>query len=1054
MNERVKADRHSRKDRQPKAAARCRTSRRRPVEEMNPHEKRTAMIEKPGFTFLLLGVFLPAAALLAEYSTHYLARHYFDPFPTLYHFVLFSLIPLSNLLAWLSVRANVSALYSVTALASGMSLGVCILYTLMLLPLTGNMIFLLPMGALGIAPLVAIPFCLHAGNIICGLASRQDSFFDAHQVKHLGHVIILLMVVAVELPSTLTRIHLSEAVSKASPSESSRAIDWLRSWGSREVLLRACYERSGRATDIVGSLYEHQHPVGIEQARRVYYLVTGTPFNSVEIPGSFRATIQHAGLIDDPAQLNANADDEFDLDADIAGEKVSGVARGLRATASRLRGSVYPDAGLASLDWNFSFANVSKVPREARAKIILPDGAVVTKATMWIDGVERQATIMPRHQARATYETAVREHKRDPLLVSTAGKDTVLVQCYPVLAGSDTKLSLHIVAPLAGGDQEQSLTMPAFAERNFGFSEGCRVDIASRQPITILGAALKDTALEGAHALTGELPNSLLSRFEAVLKAENGNTSVAFTDPISHKTRVLRTDLARLSLRKPENLVIVIDKSNAMQPYMSAVAAGLAGLDREIVESIVVIQDNDHKIYSRQEGNLESALASLKNDPCRGGQIDSTFLARAIAYPSYLGLTKAPDILWIHASQPVAVESDTATVNYTLANGSARLWDLQVASGPNALLSDNNYSDHINRVPRAGRLEDDIKNLFRLWAGPSPADRSPVEIGDQQRAFELAQIAANQEVLALYLRGADWQAGELARKYHLITPATSAVVTDDEILRKYERSRSDGPDSDSSMIMGVNTAGTIRIKNPVDAILAPHIAKLDSLSMAAGSAGGMGDDYKYRDLSKDFEAKMAVSGESYRESGGGSYAEPAEVVSGELAREPGKKRNEFSSDRAMPTALCPPPAMCEASDEGSVTARGVSMEGMAKKEMAMPARRAKTSSDSLYLNSQNQVLMDGDEARSASGWSNAPTLQGATNGTLGPQEETTVEQEVKQASGMDRGFCGTPAERCSTGDCSPLRALFYLVLIPACMIVSFLALRSILGQREDKRDSW
>ncbi|MGD9681026.1 MAG: VIT domain-containing protein [Candidatus Obscuribacterales bacterium] len=1042
MNERVKADRHSRKDRQPKASARCR-SQKRPVEEMNPHEKRASMIEKPGFTFLLLGVFLPAAALLTEYATHYLARHYFDPFPTLYHFLLFSLVPISNLLAWLSVRANVSALYSVTALASGMSLGVCILYTLMLLPLAGQLVFLMPAGALGIAPLLAIPFCLHAGNIICGLASRQDSFFDAHQVKHLGHVIILLMVVAVELPSTLTRIHLSEAVSRNS-SESVRAVDWLRSWGSREVLLRACYERSGRATDIVGSLYEHQHPVSIDQARRVYYMVTGTPFNSVEIPGSFRATIQHAGLIDDPAQLNANADDEFDLDADIAGEKVSGVARGLRATASSLKGKVYPEASYASLDWNFSFANVSRVPREARAKIILPDGAVVTKATMWIDGVERQATIMPRGQARATYETAVREHKRDPLLVSTAGKDIVLVQCYPVLAGSDTKLSLHIVAPLAGDKNKQSLTMPAFAERNFGFSEACKVDIGSRQPLTILGATLKDNALGGAHALTGELPNSLLSRFETVLEAEGGNTSVAFNDPVSHNARVLRTDLARLALRKPDNLVIVIDKSNAMQPYMEAVATGLAGLDREIVESIVVIQDNDHKIYSRQENNLDSALASLKNEPCRGGQIDSTFLARALAYPSYLGLTEAPDILWIHASQPIAGEADATNINFTIANGSPRLWDLQVASGPNAVLSDSNYSDHINRVPREGKLEDDIKNLFRLWAGPAPADQSPpanipVEIKNPEKAFELAQIVANQEVLALYLRGATWQAGELARQYHLITPATSAVVTDEEILKKYEPSRSDIPTSDSSVIMGVNTAGKLRFKNPVDAILAPHIAKLDSLSMAAGSAGGSGDDYSSAyNPSKDYEMKMGVSEEPARELAG----RPSQPTSGLIP-----------APASSPVASYGDTGASGGPGEGAV-GRSLRMEGLEKKEMEMPRRRAKTSSDSLYLNSKNKVLMEADEAQSGAEWSMAPTLQGATNGTIGPQEEAGFEQELNEKAGLKQNFCATPAERCGTGNCSNLRALFYLVLIPACMIVSFLALRAILGRREDTGDGW
>ncbi|MCA9804781.1 MAG: hypothetical protein KC777_22575, partial [Cyanobacteria bacterium HKST-UBA02] len=130
--------------------------------------------------------------------------------------------------------------------------------------------------------------------------------------------------------------------------------------------------------------------------------------------------------------------------------------------------------------------------------------------------------------------------------------------------------------------------------------------------------------------------------------------------------------------------------------------------------------------------------------------------------------------------------------------------------------------------------------------------------------------------------------------------------------------------------------------------------------------------------------------------------------------------------------------------------RSLRMEGLAeKKEMAMPRRRAKTSSDSLYLNSQNKVLMEADEAQSgAEEWSMSPTLQGATNGTIAPQEEIPMDQGLKQ------NFCATPAERCGTGNCSPLRTLFYLVLVPACMIFAFLALRAILGRREDTRDGW
>ena len=90
--------------------------------------------------------------------------------------------------------------------------------------------------------------------------------------------------------------------------------------------MRACYERSGRATDILGSLYESAHPFNVDQARRVFYQVRGKPFNAVPIPSSARATIQHTGAVEDPAGVNAGVEDEFDLDTDIAGEVVSGVA--------------------------------------------------------------------------------------------------------------------------------------------------------------------------------------------------------------------------------------------------------------------------------------------------------------------------------------------------------------------------------------------------------------------------------------------------------------------------------------------------------------------------------------------------------------------------------------------------------------------------------------------------------------------------------------------------------------------------------------------------------
>ena len=91
-------------------------------------------------------------------------------------------------------------------------MGVACLYTLMFLPLTPMACLFslaLGFGLLGLAPLLSLPCNWISGKTVCHLAARKITYFNAHQVEHLGHMIILVMVIAIELPSTLTRINLS-----------------------------------------------------------------------------------------------------------------------------------------------------------------------------------------------------------------------------------------------------------------------------------------------------------------------------------------------------------------------------------------------------------------------------------------------------------------------------------------------------------------------------------------------------------------------------------------------------------------------------------------------------------------------------------------------------------------------------------------------------------------------------------------------------------------------------------------------------------------------------
>lgn len=827
-----------------------------------PQKQEEKPLFKPGFFSLVFGVLLPIAAVVFETQTHYMAQTNFDPFPSGFHVVLFLLIPLSNFLAWLAVRYNLKAIYSIMALASGMAMGVGILYSLMLLPMTPMFAFMIfaIVGLLGLSPLFSLPVSMVSGKTICQLADKEGTFFDAHQLKHLGHLIILVMVISIELPSTLTRINLGLADSSDSKEAQKQAIVWLREWGNREVLLRACYERSGRATDILGSLAENMHPVGVERARQIYYQVAGVAFNSVPIPPSFRGTIQHAGLIDDPAGLNGNVKDEFDLDPDIAGELVSGVARGLSASQSSLTG-LLSDDDTASLDWTFTFENVSDLPREARAKIVLPPDAVVTRATLWLDDYEKETTIMPRGLARETYQQSVISHKRDPLLVSMAGKDTVLVQCYPVVKGTLTKIRLHITAPLQViNDKDDALMLPTFDERNFAVSKPYDVSLISRSSLSI--PALNHggaPVVAKTPNLKATIDNSMLARFAAVVHMDRTasapwrsqpSRSISASDTASSTTTQNAVPTTKPASFK-RGIFIILDQSSAMSAYIKDVIKGLQSAPDAPISVVTVVDGNQVLCANAKPSDkaFQNMLANLEKTPCQGGQCDQSALSQALYASLYIEASSRnynymqqprvnahSDVLWIHAAQPMT-EGTTDGIDNLLSQMSAGgpvLYDLQVASGPNALLTDSYRFAALARVPRTGALAEDISRFFKRWSDGSLL-KPEATIGPpngKKSSKERAELDAYKQSIRLFQQGDKFAAYNVALQYHLVTPISSAVVAEDIPLKikpmaeleKEKPQRFDMPNPSASVQ---------KMRSEIN-------RQLDSLSAAAGSASGGG----------------------------------------------------------------------------------------------------------------------------------------------------------------------------------------------------------------------
>ncbi len=738
--------------------------------------------KKHGRLFLFCGVLLPLAAMAFELITHFCAQHYFDPFPSANHVVLFTLIPLSNYLAWLSGRKDMSAHFGFMSLISGMAMGIGCLYALMFMPLTAtSAIYTLffGFGLLGLAPLLSVPCTWLGGKTVCRLATRRKTFFDSHQVEHIGHLIVLCMVIAIEFPSTATRINLSKAAEGNAP-----AISWLRQFGSEEVMLRACYERSGRATDILGSMYEGGHPLSIEKARAIFYQVTGKPFNSVPIPSSARATIQHAGLVDDPAAVNAGVQDEFDLDADIAGENVSGAARGLSVSGASLTGTISPDAAVAELDWSLTFNNVSKYDREARAKLLLPPGGVVTKATVIVNGVERDAVIQVRSAARNYYRQSLVE-KKAPLLVSTCGVDQVLIQCFPVQPNGAMTVKLKVAAPLVVSQDKAraALALPSLQERNFQFDANNIIDMTASRPLTSPVSSLTST-IDSAYHLKGNIEPAQMSRFAGVIWCDRDpNLTTGIADYSGNK---IAHRINSLAYKTPKSLVILVDGSESMKNYMADIASALKTLPESLQTQIVFIGDNS--ITFRDPANL------LNYKPA-GGQSDDKALVQ------YLKAVSNISVLWIHGSQPISSENKTAFHQLlNLPADSPRLYDLQVSAGPNEILNDLNPGPNYVRVARLGTVKSDLERLFSQWQPTASAANQFEILQAQEPAHEnaesanpastntaaapayIAQLYGYHQLLASLQNTSDPtsqnQALALASKYQIVSPVSSAVVVD------------------------------------------------------------------------------------------------------------------------------------------------------------------------------------------------------------------------------------------------------------------------------------
>ena len=173
---------------------------------------------------------------------------------------------------------------------------------------------------------------------------------------------------------------------------------------------------------------------------------------------------------------------DFQFDTDHGGTQVGGRLKGLDIVSSRIDGSISGDDAVAYLEWTVEFRNSGLIDREARLQLALPPGGVVSRATLWVNGEEREAAYGGRGEVRAAYQRVAVQQRRDPLLVTTKGADRVLAQAFPVPRNGGTiKFKLGITRrSKSTAPRKARLVLPAIVDRNFSFAPDVATACGSR----------------------------------------------------------------------------------------------------------------------------------------------------------------------------------------------------------------------------------------------------------------------------------------------------------------------------------------------------------------------------------------------------------------------------------------------------------------------------------------------------------------------------------------------------------------------------------------------
>ncbi len=686
---------------------------------------------------VVFGVVLPAAAFVTELSTRMCSEIGVDPMPTWMHGALVASVPLANLLLFLAVKDEKGRDSTWLRALAGFTIIVSVMYAILFAPLSFFGIVLACLffwyfgaGLIGLLPCAPF-FAFLTALILRQRLAKGPGFWRG--------AFAALAVFAVLFADSGLMAYGVRLARSSDPATSARGIRLCRISTQKDVLKELCRGYSRGPTLSLSKIVAGREPLSREDGERIYYRVTG------EDPSVALARWWSRGRRG------------ISWDMITGGEKIGGELEGLSMKGSAWETTLDKVAGIGYGEWTMTFGNTWHSDREARMRIALPHGAVVSRVTLWINGEECEAAFGTRGQVRRAYESVVRRN-RDPLLVNVSGPDQVQVQCFPVPREGEMKIRIGVTIPMdvASGGKSARLPAPAILERNFS--------VANDLP-----------GLPAAESVAFD--NALPQR---CYYAEDGFAAL-------EGSAILQT-AGQENGWEPKRIAVVVDTSASMKDSMPAVLAELGNLPQGVEREYWIVGDETPaEPVARLDGGIE----------CVGGRPNLRTLIKAAASLGARGESAA--LVWVHGPQPVADETGDALAAALNKAEKVRFFNVQVTEGPCPLVESLPHSERIvslaSEVLAARKAGDFGKTSIiasALNGDGLSVTREKVAKGEVPEDAPLAtkhlgRLWAAEETALLYRPGHPMTikaTQELALPWHIVTPVTGAVVLESQ--KQYE----------------------------------------------------------------------------------------------------------------------------------------------------------------------------------------------------------------------------------------------------------------------------